>query len=61
MNCEKCETHMHKIKIHFLRLPDFLIIQIARMNKEGSLIDETPVEFSAESLDLGPFYSHPDE
>lgn len=49
------------MKLHFDKLPDILIIQIARIGKEGSPIDETPVELSLDALDMGPLTSHPEE
>ena len=44
-----------------MRLPDILVVQISRMSKDGSNIDQTPVELSTASLDLGPFTNKPEE
>jgi hypothetical protein len=40
-------------------LPDILIIQIARMGKDGSSMDPTAVELSTDPLDLGCFTARP--
>ena len=61
MNCEKCALPLKKTKLHFERLPDILIIQIARMGKDGNSIDLTPIELSTDSLDMGAFTGRPEE
>ncbi len=60
MNCE-CGEPLTKKRLHFMRLPDILVVQISRMSKDGSNIDQTPVELSTASLDLGPFTNKPEE
>jgi hypothetical protein len=61
MNCEGCSEPLKKTKLHFEKLPDVLVIQVARFSKERSLMDETEIELSTESLDLGSFTSTPEE
>ena len=41
--CEHCGYILKKTKLHFDKLPDILVIQIARMGKEGTFVDETPI------------------
>ena len=43
MSCEHCGYLLKKTKLHFDKLPDILVIQIARMGKEGTFVDETPI------------------
>ena len=52
---------LKKARLHFNKLPEILMVQIGRMGKEGSLVDETPVELRTAPLDLGPFTSSPEE
>ena len=37
---------MQKEKIHFVHLPDYLIIQVNRMNNDGNSVDSTKLEFT---------------
>lgn len=61
MRCEKCEEPLKKTKLHFSKLPDILVIQVARIGKERSLIDDTEIELSTEALDMGSFTDTPEE
>jgi uncharacterized UBP type Zn finger protein len=59
MRCETCGEPLKKTKLHFSKLPDILIIQVARFAKERGQVDETEIELSTESLDMGSFTSTP--
>ena len=60
MNCEGCSEPLKKTKLHFLKLPDILIIQVARMGRDGTL-DKTPIELTTDSLDMGSFTDRTNE
>ena len=43
MSCDQCSEPLKKTKLHFQKLPDILIIQIARVGKDGASLDQTLV------------------
>ena len=46
---------MKKQKIQIEKLPDYLLIQINRMDSEGYAVDQTQIDFIHDVIDMGAF------
>lgn len=53
-----CKQMMLKSKITFRQLPQYLIIQINRMRADNNSINDTKVELSTQSIDMGSLTSN---